>query len=70
MAKFVNKFKKKHFPYFGSKNFFPGIYGCVMHFIWVSSNIPKFREKKLIIQFQQNAQTEVRNEGRRNRISK
>ena len=35
-----------HFPHFGGKIFFPGKSGSVtLKFIWVSSTMPKFRQK-------------------------
>ena len=71
MTKFFNKFKKPcfwpifgPFPYFDSKKKFSGKSSSVTHnFIWVSSTMPKFR-KKLMMQFQENAQTDGRTERR------
>ena len=70
MPKFFNIFKTicswpifwPVFPIFGAR-LFSGKSGSVtQNFIWVSSIMPKFR-KKLIIQFQENAQREGRVNG-------
>ena len=55
-----------HFPNFGDKKFCSGKSSSVMHnFIWVSSIMPKFR--KNMIQFQENAWTDGRTDGRTDR---
>ena len=67
MTKFFNKFKKtlflahfwSTFPILG-KNFFSGKSSSIRHnIIWISDTMPKFR-KKLMVQFQVNAQTDGR----------
>ena len=62
MTKFFNKFKKPYFwPIFGpilAQNFYSKNPGSVTHIvIRVSSAMPKF-QKKLMIQFQENTQTD------------
>ena len=61
-----------HFPHSWGKKNFPGKSGTVTHnFIWVSSNIPKFRKSynsmiqfnDTMIQFKGNTQTDKRKDG-------
>ena len=72
MTKFFNKFKKPCFwPIFGLFSNFRGkIFlenPAVMHnFKWVSNTMLKFR-KKTMIQFQENAWTDGRTDGRMDR---
>ena len=67
MTTFLNKFKKPCFwaifgPFyqFCGQKIFSAKFGPAMHnFIWASRTMPKFR-KKLMIRFQENAQTDRR----------
>ena len=74
MTKFFNKFKKtlayfwSIFPIFGTKKIVLENPTVTHNVIWVSSTIPKFG-KKLMILFQENTQTDRQPEGTTDPIS-